>query len=447
MLRYRSCLSLDSLDRLTVRTGARGLLPAQREIVGADPSAWIRVILGGLGSGKTAGAAFCFLQHCLTNGWSPEYGEDQPVSMVLSTTVSVLRDSAARELRRITPPEILLSERSNPWSWTLQNGHKIVFKAVRSATGISASAVWLDEAHLLRSKDVFIDIQARVRDPRAASRLLVVSGVPERGWLSDVFEGSDGDPERCIVYSDTEDNVYLDPSVVAQIRKSVSATEADKYIKGRWIKPPGVVFHAYDPGANLTDLRGDPSAPVDLALDVGDQAVVLFGQLRRATFRDSRGVAYQDDALTIVDQILPRGVSCREACREAARRGWHFGPRSAIAVDPTIRRDELDGIRAELPGLKIVKRSRRGRADDVEAGYAAVNRALRDADGNVRLQITRSLGSSGGLLAALPKLRRSPSGKVHAQDKLDHPTDALRYLVQHSLPLRSGGHKVRARAR
>ncbi len=405
------------------------------------------MILGGLGSGKTSGAAYAFLDHCLRNGWRPEYGEDQPISMVLSTTIGVLRDSAARELRRITPPSAIISERVSPWEWTLCNGHKITFKAIRSATGLSASGVWLDEAHFLRSKDVFIDIQARVRDPLSRTRLLLVSGVPERGWLSDVFEGTDGDPERCIVYSDTTANKYLDPSIVAQIRRSVSATEADKYIKGQWIKPNGTVFHAYDPAQNLTDDRADPSMPVILGLDIGDQSAVVFGQTRKRQFSDQHGRPYLDDELVIVDQLLPRDVSCRDACRQAAGRGWRLGPRSAICVDPTLRRDELDAIKSELPGLKIVKRSRKGRLDDVEEGYAAVNRAFKDADGNVRLRISRSIGSQDGLITAIPKLRRTPGGRVHAQDKYDHSTDALRYLVQHTLPVRRGGHRVTPRAR
>lgn len=84
-----------------IEIGEHGLLPAQEAIV--DSCATIRVLLGGLGSGKTQGGALAFLLHCLRNNHTPDYGRGNPISMVVSSTVSVLRDSALQALESCAP--------------------------------------------------------------------------------------------------------------------------------------------------------------------------------------------------------------------------------------------------------------------------------------------------------------------------------------------------------
>ena len=168
-----------------VLNGGLPLLRAQEELLCSK--ARIRVILGQWRSGKTRGAALAFFANCLANPWRAEYGEDKPFSIVIGFTHKILVDSAYRELKAIIPRELILKERKSPsMEMDLANGHTIKFRTAKgNIEGASACGVWVDEAHRLPSADVYRNYQMRASDVRAAQNVVIVSGLPERGWLEE----------------------------------------------------------------------------------------------------------------------------------------------------------------------------------------------------------------------------------------------------------------------
>lgn len=440
---------------MTRRFVIGGLLPAQAQL--SNCRSFLIGYFGGWGSGKTAGAAMKFLRHVLENPWSEAYGDGRPLSIVVGATRNVLRDSAFRELERITPASLVRKKRNLPdWEWEMSNGHKIVFRTFKGMTeGASVSALWADEAHLIPSKRQWLNYQARPRDALARSRLCMASGLPEHGWLQEIFDGWPSATETAIgagarvdatvtlrngktigrtaFFLHSEDNPYLSDEQKAMFRASTSAAEARKYIEGRWQRPDHLIYHQFSTRVHIVSDAGNRSQPVQIGFDVGDQSHVVVVQARKIpTGKTGRAV----DGLHVVDDWFAADVSTDQLCRQIKTRGWLIDPRqSSLFTDPTIRRDEIASIRRVFPAIPIVKKSRKGKADSTEAGYAAVNAALMDADGVTRLTFSDKLKrDKGSLLYAVMRFRRKPNGYPERDNKLDHASDALRYVVHHELP-------------
>lgn len=427
---------------VTLKGGSR-LLPAQYRLLTSE--AWIRCAVGGYGSGKTDGAAVAFLRNVLKNPYNrEEYGSDRPESIVCGPTHSVLKESSMKALRALLPPQLIVREWVADRRWRLANGHDILFRSVEGAIeGANLCTLWLDEAHLLDAA-AWPNLQMRVRDAKAASLLVLVSGLPEFGWLQDAFGRPEHyqDPERCVVHFSTLENTYLDPRVLEQIRKTVGASDAEAYLQGKWRSAQDAVFYAYEPAVHIVDLPADRTTPVHITCDVGNRGAVLVLQPRTRTYVDSRGVRAPGLHLHVVDELLPENVSTEDAMRMAQQRGWRIEPGvSMVFMDPRSNVDQIEAVRRVLGrDARIIRKTRGQPGYDVDEGHRAVNAALKDSLGNVRLTFASTLPrEKRSLLTSLPKVRRKPDGDGMVKDNItDHVADALRYPVVHLMPLRSG---------
>ena len=395
----------------------RRLLPMQDALLRSP--ATIIGVFGGWRSGKTRGCALKFFANCVANPWRPDYGEDHPFSLVIGWTHKVLVDSAYREIKAVIPRAAILG----------------------AVEGASACGVWLDEAHLLPDESAYLNYQMRASDALGRRFLVLVSGLPESGWLQDTFDRSEhhADPSRATLFCRTADNHYNPPHVVAQFRSSVSRQTAIKYLEGRWMPREGVIYYEYDPRVHITDDQGDRAQHVHIGVDIGSKGAVVFFQERPRMIAGNLTMC-----LHVVDELLPEQASTEVAMRQVMARGWRLDPqRSLICVDPTTRRDEFDSIRRVMGDqIRIIRKDRGDSAEQVEYGIDCVNAALRDANGHVRLTMASSLPTlQRSLRTAIPRYHRR-NGRPVRDDIIDHVLDAWRYPVVHLLPIKRRGHEV-----
>ena len=88
--------------------------------------------------------------------------------------------------------------------------------------------------------------------------------------LYDYFvEGEKIYESRRVFYSNTEENLYLDPVYIRQLKQDYSPIEADRYLRGKWISIRGKgLYSAYDENKNFrSDYRINENLPVRLAFD------------------------------------------------------------------------------------------------------------------------------------------------------------------------------------
>ena len=440
--------------------GGLPLLDVQWKVLHED-----RPLIGCFGSwrsGKTRAGAARISRVAIENPWREIYGRRSPFSYVVTETDKVVTDATIPELLSYLPKELInrVWETKGAQRVRLVNGHDIVFRTWSGVLeGGTACGVWIDEAHKIDGprgpEHAWNNFTIRATDPRARNKVVIATGLPEYGILSDKFMRPDSEG-RVTYLCSLLDNFYLDEADIQALIESTTEEEAQVVIHGRWRKPEDVIFYAFDEGegGNLVRHRGSRSAPVDISIDVGDRGIILVGQRIQVPCKRKDGSTYKRNGVLIVDEYQLHDQSIREAL-DAFRRDrphWRITDDSKVYVDPKADRDELQAIREVLgitdrKGPTIVKKSPKEPEYDREYGYRCVNVALRDANRNRRLYISDSLPrGKRSLITALRGFRRKPSGKAYRDNWKDHAADCLRYIVADQCPLKGGGVTVNRRA-
>ena len=422
----------------------KACLPHQEAMLRSN--AFLRAAWGGLGSGKTTSGALAAFQLCLENPRTPEYGRAHPTFLIAGITRSTIRDSSYKALMEIIPSGMIEKERVADGEIYLNNGVKILMRTVRGTfTGITAFGAWLDEAHLLPSSEKWPDLQMRVRDARARTLGIIVTGVPvELAWLRTTFGMPEhaADPYRFTVHCDTYDNHYLSPIVLEQLKRSIGAADVETYLRGRWHKPDGAVFPEFESPRHVTAQEGNKGLPVHLSIDVGSQSAVVVAQ-DTPSILDAAGRHVPGQGLHVVDEEITDAIETGPTIARVLSRGWRLVPgTSVVCVDPRSHRDVIAAVRAAIPeGVRIVIRKQGEPEYDVAYGVRAMRAALKDAAGRTRLTFARSLPTTRrSLLTAMPSTRYKPNSQiVHKDNARDHQVDALRYIVCTRLPLLAPG--------
>lgn len=430
------------------------VLPVQWDVLQCGAS--VIGCFGSWRSGKTRAASMALLKIACENPWRSIYKVDNPTSVVITETTKVIRDSAYRELMQVLPTECILKKWESPNNWRVRlvNGHDIVFRPWSGALeGLSAIGVWIDEAHKLDSPDgpeaLWRNFQMRATDPRASRRLTIATGLPEYGYLSEIFD-KPNTAERSTFLCSLRQNFYLATDTIRSLMASTTKEEAAVVIDGKWRKPPTVVYYAFG-DLNLTSFRGNVNEPADLSIDLGDKGAMLVTQKCSITCRepDGRGgwKTYRDTGIVVVDELLPEQQSVKDALRDFLKNTpWSVrSSESRIYVDPKVDRDEIDAIRDILGagkerGPRLIRQKPNEKGYWVEYGQRCVNSAFRDYYENPRLFISEHLPrTQRSLIPSLRKHRRKPNGSPYRDNIVDHILDCLRYVVVDQLPLRERG--------
>lgn len=427
---------------------AKALLPSQlRAVRAARASSPVTTlgVLGGWGSGKTSAEVLVALVSATENPWRAEYGSNRPTTLLITETAKVLRDSLYSAIATILPEGLVVRDVKQPaWDIELANGHVLALRSDAGAIeGLSVCTTIVDEVHKVRNKGDWINYSARARDPLARKNLVVAAGLPvDNGWLREEFDRP-GDPTRECILMRTTDNTGLSRAYVADLLSRVSDKERRTYLEAEWQTHEGAIYDEFSASTHVIDDTGDASAIVHLGLDAGHRGAVIVAQARPMTLVDGRA----GTRIHVVDELYPDSTTAEAACREFLARGWRVAssqpgrPGTTVCVDPKVSDDQIMGITRAFAErghrVDVIKRGRGDPAEAVDYGIRAVQAALRDAAGNVRLTFSSKLSRTNerAVLVGLPKYRWDPRTRLPVKDNTtDHALDALRYLVCQLLP-------------
>lgn len=188
----------------------------------------------------------------------------------------------------------------------------------------------------------------------------------------------------------------------------------------------GRVYHCFDRKDHVRPLEFNPSLPIWIGQDFNIDpmsSVVCQPQ--------------PDGTLWAVDEIILPQSNTQELCDELERRYWRYLDNIVIYPDPAgayrgHQRGESDLDIFRERGFK--KQKYRRKHPPVADRINAVNRMLRAADGKVRLQIDPRCKK---LIEALDQTQYLPGGReVDKTRGVEHPADALGYLIEFEYPLR-----------
>jgi len=430
-------------------------------------------LFGGIGSGKSHVGCFWALLKALRNPGS--------LGLIGANSYRQLKDATLRTFESMLAQHRIgyRFNRSSDMVFRLDNGSEILCRSMDSydlLRGVELGWFYLDELRDTRV-EAWQVIKGRLRS-QAVNRLegRVTSSPNGFDWIYDEFLRKPTDPVTATAYANhraffarTADNRHLPPDYVAALVASYDPLLAEQELDGRFVNiTAGRIYHAFDRNAHITThaefLPGEPLL-WSLDFNVTPMTAVIAQLEPQACGTADSGCATHTPAIRVVDELWltnantlamceafgewleeKTGVGCSvDGARGAERRAAPIGtqtpstehrPPLFVHGDATGNARATAGtsdyaiIREAHPHAALcVGTSNPARRDR----YNAVNHALRDAQGRVRLRIHPRCRH---LIEDLEQCIYQPGSNMPdtANPLRGHISDALGYLVAKLMP-------------
>jgi hypothetical protein len=336
-------------------------------------------------------------------------------------------------------------------TFVLPGGRRIIYMSGHdplSVQATNASWVYMDEAHLMK-RAIWSHAVARAR--KIDSRLRVgLTSLPKMGWLSDTFSGRN-DTQYRAMHARTQDNPYVSPKYVDNLKASCPKRMWPAYLEGRFCATGGNVYAEFDREQHVIDwpeterqFKGRPE--VGLALDPSARRPhVLWVQRVPAGFSMPGGWRTETEVSVVVDEIYPSGDYqswpierlCMAVKARTRETGWAF---SEAVTDPA---GLARGVNATGCGVNVSTISQLEQflecgigyrtGERVKIGVQHVQLALSPSVGHPRLFISRHLARTrtGGVLdsMALCPADQSQRSLIGALESYSYPDDSRGKLI------------------
>jgi len=396
-----------------------------------------RLFRGGVGSGKTLCGAAESIRLAVEN---PECD-----GMIVAPTWGILHRTTLRAFRSLLPRQILRREVKSERYIELVNLARIYYgSADRPDTleGANLAWAWGDEGRYW-DRVAWEILLARVREPRAKRRSIVMTSTPSMGWLYDYWgRGMEGYAE---VAAPTEENPYLPPEYIETLRRSYSQDLYRQYVGGEWVHLEGGVFPEFSASSHVQPDLHIPSHPVHIAFDPGVQrSATLFFQHHRFCPRHRT-----EHCIHVLDECMLNDmptVWAEQRWRgKYYEHGWKMGKVYLDAAGDS--RSTSTGLSdvaiLESAGWECIwttdpfKRA-------IVAGISAIRGKLKPFLGSPSLYFDPRLlldTSQRGILRSIRESRYPDAKGSNRDDQpikdgiLDHVRDALRYAIVNLCPL------------
>lgn len=222
----------------------------------------IKLLVGGYGSGKTRQLCKWGIATALHNApaWTALVSPNFPLARrtLLPTLVELLdgkctvRHDMSYEWNKSDHQFIISIEGRPPATILYLSGEN-----PQNLKGPNLGCAGIDEP-FIQNREVFVQMHARLRDPRARAHQMGLTGTPEQlNWGYEIAEGDEkGRYDLGIIYADTRENLALPPNYVEKLLKSYDERTAEAYIRGRFVSlTTGRVFHAFDRARNVKEIE------------------------------------------------------------------------------------------------------------------------------------------------------------------------------------------------
>lgn len=281
----------------------------------------------------------------------------------------------------------------------------------------------------------FKALKSRLRRlPHVKQNLFIGASNPSSPshWAYKYFiEGQEQYATRKVFYSRTEDNPFLDPIYIQQLRQDLSPKEAERYLDGRWVEIAGeVVYYEYRSAEQFRrrEYRVDPSYPVILSYDFnigeGKPLSMCVGQ-------------YIADEFHWFDEVVINGARTADSIDELSAKGllrqdWTYqicGDASGKNRDTRSNRSDYEIIRQALDGLGIRYQYMVPLANPpVRTRHNRVNAYCRNAAGQTRLWVYEKAKT---LDEGFRLVKLKPGAQYIEQDRdaYQHITTAAGYAI------------------
>lgn len=219
---------------------------------------FIRILVGGYGSGKTRSLAKWGISTALHNApaWTALVSPNFPLARrTLIPTIEELLEGKCK-LRK----DMKFSHNKGDHSFDIQVQCRPLARLFYlsgdipdNLKGPNLGCAGIDEP-FIQDRSVFDQMVARCRDPRARLHAVAATGTPEElNWGFDICEGEDKDKyDVGLVTADTRLNLALPAMYANRLLSMYDPKAAQAYVEGKFVSmSTGRVFHSFDRNDNV----------------------------------------------------------------------------------------------------------------------------------------------------------------------------------------------------
>jgi len=396
-----------------------GMFPHQRQMWLSDAN--IKALVGGYGAGKTLYAAKRGIALALHNAPSPV--------MIVSPSYKQARGTTIITIQQIlNARKIKYTYNKSEFEFNIMhNGrHGKIWICSGdnpdSLKGPNISAAIIDEP-FIQDESVFTQMQARVRDPKAKYREIVLTGTPEQlNWGYDICAGDKKhmyDIE--IIQAPTFANKSLPKEALKTMFAGVDPKMREAYEKGEFVNlSSGMIYYAFERSKHVTKVEVGKDETIYIGMDFNVNPMSFVAFVRRG------------DKLFFFKEYALSNSDTTEACNMIID---EFGDRCKIIFpDPaciqrrtSAKAGQTDKKLIESAGFEAVcRRSHPTKRDR----YNAVNSKFDSMD----IYIDESCKM---LIKGLEQMNHEDLAKQERAVKgnLTHMIDAFGYPVEYIFPI------------
>ncbi len=397
---------------------------------------FVKALVTGYGGGKTYIGAKRAIATALTNAPSP--------FACVSPTFKLARRTTVKTMKALLIGKETLHGGAFRWKYHETHHEFSIWYKGRQATiwimsgedpdalrGPNLGAAWIDEP-FIQHEEVFDQMHARVRDPKARFKEILLTGTPEQlNWGYDICEGERAnDYDLEYIQAHTSANQALEAAYVERLQNAFDEKTAEAYLGGGFVNlQKGRVYHQFSDNQNVIDLP-DPGGPLKMGLDfnVNPMAGIVFWT--------------HGNHMHIVDEIELENSDTEYMMQYATDEFWE-----------RVNGEKVSRILDVYPDASGRSRSTKapgGKSDFhyiTQSGrniYAkASNPSIRDRENSVNGMLSK------GHLTISPKCRKLRSyfmkyshEQKNKQKEMSHLLDALGYPVFYLFPVIRGATQV-----
>lgn len=427
------------------------LLPHQADFV-EDCATRSLALVGGYGAGKTKALACKLIILSLQNAGhegialSPTYGMSQKV--LIPEIEAQLQQYGFRQITYGEPRKSEFRFNKSDFVFYIGCGrghitklHVLAAESYKRAAGINAAFFGIDECDLIQpelARAAWRMLSSRLRKGTVFQGVAV--STPEgRGfmyefWVKEVEEDPSLATNRRIIHADSEDNPFLPPEYIEELRRQFPPHLLDAYLRGQFVNMVGSpVYASYEEAANDTVLTWDElhkDIPLHCGIDFNYNAM-------------SCTVAYvaQNKAFVIDELMGHKNTKALIAAikeRYGQNREIYVYPDASGVADKTSA-SESDIVQLAAAGFNVfaprAKDGGNGANPRVKNRINAVNARFCNGSGVRSLFVNRRTCKT--LVKALLRQTYKPDGSPVKDGVVDGPVDALGYFVYYVWPVGS----------
>lgn len=280
------------------------------------------LLSGSVGSAKSLSMAHIGIKHCLMYPKArviigrltlPDLKKTLFATILEHLESSQLKDGKDYFYRETTA-ELWFSNGSEfmPVFWSDKRWTRI--RSINASAALIEELTESDDDH----KKGFFEIKQRVgRLPHIREKWIVAATNPAgpAHWAYKYFIKGDS-PTRHVIYSRTEDNIFLPREYIEQLKQDLDPKEARRQIYGEWIEIDSErIYHSYDSDKQFlkTDYTINPKIPIIISFDFN----IGEGKPMSACV-----MQYENNQFHVFDEALVHGGRTNDLLEDLLGKGY-----------------------------------------------------------------------------------------------------------------------------